>query len=101
MPHWFALDPERTPFACAGIWRPWTGTRKGETGEHLLHAFLTTEPNEVVRPVHSKAMPVMLTGDDCDNWLRADAADALKLQRPWPADRLAIVATGQRNDMAA
>jgi putative SOS response-associated peptidase YedK len=26
-----------------------------------LHGFLTTEPNEVLRPVHSKAMPVILT----------------------------------------
>lgn len=101
IPHWFALGSDREPFAFAGIWRPWTGTRKGETGEHLLFAFLTTEPNEVVRPVHSKAMPVILAGAACDVWLEADAAEALKLQQPWPADRLAIVATGQRQDDVA
>jgi hypothetical protein len=39
----------------------WTGERKGETGEHRLFAFLTTESNDVVRPVHAKAMPVLLT----------------------------------------
>jgi SOS response associated peptidase (SRAP) len=27
VPHWFALGPDRPPFAFAGIWRPWTGTR--------------------------------------------------------------------------
>ena len=98
IPHRFALNGEREPFAFAGIWRPRTGTRKGETGEHLLFAFLTTAPSDVVRPVHSKAMPVILTGNACDIWLEADAAAALRLQQPWPADRLAVVATGLRQD---
>ena len=44
VPHWFALDEERTPFAFAGIWRPWTGTRKGAAGEHLLFAFPPPRP---------------------------------------------------------
>jgi putative SOS response-associated peptidase YedK len=98
VPHWFALGPERPPFAFAGIWRPWTGTRKGEEGEHLLFAFLTTEPNSIVRPVHAKAMPVILTGDECDLWLSADVPTALALQRPLPEQLLTIVATGQRQD---
>jgi putative SOS response-associated peptidase YedK len=98
VPHWFALAPDRPPSAFAGIWRPWTGTRKGEPGEHLLFAFLTTEPNEVVRPVHAKAMPVILTAETWDVWLEADTAAALTLQRPFPAERLAIVATGARQD---
>jgi hypothetical protein len=38
--HWFALDDSRPLFAFAGIWRLWTGERKGETGEHQLFAFL-------------------------------------------------------------
>jgi putative SOS response-associated peptidase YedK len=101
VPHWFALDAERPPFAFAGIWRPWTGTRKGEAREHLLFAFLTTEPNAVVRPVHGKTMPVMLTGVEFDMWLDAPAPIALSLQRPLSAERLAIVATGLRKDAAA
>jgi putative SOS response-associated peptidase YedK len=47
--HWFALDKTRPLFAFAGIWRPWTGERKGDMREHRLFAFLTTEANEVVR----------------------------------------------------
>ena len=42
IPHWFGLNDKREPFAFAGISRPWTGTDKGETGEHLLFACLTT-----------------------------------------------------------
>ena len=99
-PTWFALGPDRPPFAFAGLWRPWTGTRKGEAGEHLLFAFLTTEANAAMRPVHAKAMPVILTAEDWDTWLEADTATALALQRPFPAERLMVVATGQRQDGA-
>jgi putative SOS response-associated peptidase YedK len=42
VPHWFALGDDRPLFAFAGLWRPWTGIRKDEHGEHLLYAFLTT-----------------------------------------------------------
>jgi|SRR5579871_5671715 len=99
VPHWFALGPERPLFAFAGIWRPWTGTRKGEEGEHLLYSFLTTEPNDVVKPIHTKAMPVMLTEPaEFDAWLSADVGEALELQRPLPAANLKIVAMGERKD---
>ena len=111
LPTWFALDETRPLFAFAGIWRPVTMARgtKAErqalidlTGtdvqEHFVFSFLTTEANALVRPVHAKAMPVMLTGDDCDTWLEADTPIALALQRPFPADRMAIVATGKRQD---
>jgi len=105
VPHWFALDASRPLFAFAGIWRPWTGTRgtkaAPEEGEHRLFSVLTTEPNETVRPIHAKAMPVLLTAETWDVWLEADAHSALALQQPFPADRLAIVATGQRQDAAA
>ena len=106
VPHWFALGPDRPPFAFAGIWRPWTGTRGTKAapaeGEHLLFSFLTTDPNAVVKPIHAKAMPVMLTtADEWTAWLTAPAEEALKLQQPFPADRLLIVATGQRQDAAA
>ncbi len=67
-----------------------------------LFAFLTTEPNAEVAPIHAKAMPVVLTSpDEVDAWLRAPATEALALQRPLPDGTLTIVARGQRQDAAA
>ena len=91
--HWFEMAaPDAAPiFACAGIWRPWRGTRKGVTGEHRLFSFLTCDSNDVVRPVHAKAMPVVLgEEEDWDRWLTGSTEEALELQRPCPAARLAV-----------
>jgi putative SOS response-associated peptidase YedK len=99
--HWFALDESRPLFAFAGIWRLWTGDRKGESGEHQLFAFLTTESNEIVRPIHAKAMPVLLTNpEQWDTWLTGSVEEAIALQRPLPNQMLRIVATGEKNDRA-
>lgn len=101
VPHWFALDADRPQFAFAGIWRPWTGERKGETKEHLLFAFLTTAANDVVKPIHAKAMPVLLTGpEEYDDWLSADVDEAIEMAQPMPAGQLEIVAKGEKKDPA-
>jgi putative SOS response-associated peptidase YedK len=97
--HRFALDENRPLFAFAGIWRLWTGERKGETGEHRLFSFLTTESNDVVRPIHAKAMPVLLTTEhEWDAWLKGPVNEAIALQRPLPNELLRIVATGEKSD---
>jgi putative SOS response-associated peptidase YedK len=103
VPNWFALGQDRQLFFFAGIWRPWTGLRGTKAapfeGEHLLYSFLTTEANASVRPVHAKAMPVMLTTpEEMEVWLQAPVEEALALQQPLPADTLRIVATGVRSD---
>jgi putative SOS response-associated peptidase YedK len=97
VPHWFALDNTRPPFAFAGIWRPWFGERKGVATEHRLYAFLTTESNNLVRPIHAKAMPVMLYDPAAwDVWLTGSVEEALEFQRPLSAERLEIVETNVR-----
>ena len=73
--HWFALESGE-PFAFAGIWR--------QADEGARFAFLTCAPNALVGAVHPKAMPVMLTGEGLDAWLRADWNDASALVRPFP-----------------
>jgi putative SOS response-associated peptidase YedK len=100
-PVWFALGEER-PLACfAGIWTNWTSVRKAKEGEVTcdLYAFLTTEANAEVAPIHPKAMPVILTNEEeVDVWLNAPTPIAMELQRPLPDGMLQIVARGARQD---
>jgi len=67
-----------------------------------LFAFLTTNPNNVVGPVHPKAMPVVLTRpEEIETWLTAPPEEALNLQRPLPDGTLQIVARGEKEDGAS
>lgn len=97
--HWFALAEARPLFCFAGLWRPWRGMRGKEDGEHQLFAFLTTEANELVAPIHAKAMPVLLSGADLETWLEAPEAEARALARPYSAASMRIVLTGPKEDV--
>lgn len=91
---WFAGSPDRPLMFFAGVWTPWKGVRKVRDGEREfeLFAFLTTSPNEVVRPVHSRAMPAILTTSaEVDLWLSSEWDAASHLQRPLPDDMLVVV----------
>jgi putative SOS response-associated peptidase YedK len=79
--HWFDL-PSRPIASFAGIWRP------SDAGP--VFAFLTTEPNAIVAPIHPKAMPVVLHDEDEERWLTADVADALDLAAPFPAQLMRV-----------
>ena len=72
---------------------------KGSTCRSLT---CTCAPNDLVRRIHAKAMPVILSSqDEYDQWLAAPAPEALKLQRPLPNELLQIVATGEKEDALA
>lgn len=93
---WFA-PPDRGMLCFAGIWRSWRGDygskKEPNLGEHKLFSFLTTAPNDLVRPIHAKAMPVVLrNAAEREEWLHAPAAEAAAIQaRPLPNAALEIV----------
>ena len=76
---WFMVK-EAPLSAFAGIWRA--------SDEGNVFAFLTCEPNPLVRPVHPKAMPVILQPEDYDRWLAGDDAEALAV--PFPSQLMAM-----------
>jgi putative SOS response-associated peptidase YedK len=108
---WFCLEGEepRPPFAFPGFWRTWDWAKDGlrtkadaeraERGETTLAmAFLTTQANGVVAPIHPKAMPVVLEPHDFDGWLDADTEEAAALQRPIADERLRLAFVGEKED---
>jgi putative SOS response-associated peptidase YedK len=71
-------------------------------GEHEVFGFLTADANDVVAPIHPKAMPVILrTPEEVEVWLGADTPEALALQRPLPDVALRIVVKGEKEDRPA
>jgi putative SOS response-associated peptidase YedK len=77
---WFALNDERSLTAFAGIWTEFKGDRgtksKPIPGPHLVYGFLTTAPNAVVEPIHSKG-----NAGDPDYGRRARRVDARAMGR--------------------
>lgn len=75
---WQRLDPKSKrpfaiglkngePYAFAALWERW----RPKDGDPLeTFTILTTDPNEVMEPIHNR-MPVILEPKDYDRWLDA------------------------------
>lgn len=93
---WFA-PPDRHVLFFAGICGEWYGDygskKEPNVGTHQLFSFLTTAANDLVRPVHAKAMPVVLQSEaDQREWLTTPPDQIEEIQaRVLPADALEIV----------
>ncbi|HEX8289879.1 MAG TPA: SOS response-associated peptidase [Pyrinomonadaceae bacterium] len=76
-PFYFYLK-EREVFGFAGLWEEWIDKESGELLETCT--IITTEANEVLKPVHDR-MPVILKPEDYDQWLDLKEKNTDKLQK--------------------
>ena len=79
-PFYFHRRDDR-PFAFAGLWEHWEGS-EGELVDSCT--ILTTEANELARPIHDR-MPVILDATDFATWLdpAGDLERCQALLRPY------------------
>lgn len=78
---WFQVT-DQPIFAVAGFWQR-TVSGNGFT-------MVTCEPNELVEPIHPKAMITILEEADWDTWLRGTYDDVVALQQPYPAELMTV-----------
>jgi putative SOS response-associated peptidase YedK len=91
-PYFFHLG-NNLPFGFAGLWDRW----RSEDGEVIEScAILTTEANELLRPIHER-MPVILQLEDHELWLDHDARTRgllMDMLRPYPASEMVAYPVG-------
>lgn len=78
---WFACT-DQPIFGVAGIWQI--------IGDKLGFAMVTCDANDVVAPVHPKAMVTILAQEDWDRWLGGSYDDLVSLQHPYAADCMTV-----------
>jgi putative SOS response-associated peptidase YedK len=84
VPMWVHLKTKE-PFVFAGLWDVW---RKPDGKRVESFTIITTEPNELIQPIHNR-MPVILRPEDEEQWLdasRTSFAQARSLLKPIPAE---------------
>lgn len=77
VPIWFYLK-SKEPFAFAALWDSW---RRPDGGNLKTFTIITTEPNDLLRPVHDR-MPVIVRAQDEVQWLDSSS---------WPFHRARAV----------
>lgn len=78
---WFACA-DQPLFAVGGFWQ-----RTKDSGGFTM---VTCDPNDLVAPIHPKAMITILAPEDHDRWLRGSYDDIVALQRPYPAETMTM-----------
>jgi putative SOS response-associated peptidase YedK len=84
VPMWVYLK-SREPFGLAGLWDVW---RKPDGSAVESFTIITTETNELVRPIHNR-MPVILRPEDEEPWLdvsRAPFDKGRSVLKPYPTE---------------
>jgi putative SOS response-associated peptidase YedK len=78
---WFSVVGQPV-FAVAGFWQ--------RTAEGSGFTMVTCDPNELVAPIHPKAMITILEPDDVDTWLGGSYDEVVTLQRPYGAAKMSV-----------
>ena len=78
---WFSVA-DQPIFAVAGFWQ--------RTVDGPGFTMVTCDANELVEPIHPKAMITILDPADAERWLRGTYADVLQLQRPYPSTKMRV-----------
>ena len=76
---WFSVT-DQPVFAVAGFWQ--------HTKEGKGFTMVTCDPNNLVAPIHPRAMITVLEPADHTLWLRGSYDDIVPLQRPYDASRM-------------
>lgn len=95
---------DEAPFLFAGLFSIW---KDAEGGERPTFTIITTEPNELMAPIHNR-MPVILPEQHVEQWLDRTYKDTdhlKKLLAPFPAKKLkayrvSSLVSNPRNDVA-
>lgn len=83
-PFYFRLE-NGEPFAFAGLWEHW---EKGEGEPIETCTIITTEANELMRPIHDR-MPVIISSQNYEQWLDPEKGKTELLQ-PYPAEQMTV-----------
>lgn len=93
-PFYFRLQNGQ-PFAFAGLWERWKSSDREEIQSCTI---LTTEANNLLRPIHDR-MPVILDSKDYDLWLDPAVQNTEPLQqllRPYQSEAMTTYAVSTK-----
>ena len=73
---WFIHRSDGAPMVFAGLWEVWWPPGVDRDAEEPLRTctIITTEANDLLRPIHDR-MPVVLSPQDFDRWLDRENTD--------------------------
>ncbi|WP_267381099.1 MULTISPECIES: SOS response-associated peptidase family protein [unclassified Sphingomonas] len=78
---WFDVT-DQSVFAVAGFWQ--------QTAKGAGFTMVTCDPNELVGPIHPKAMITILKEADWDRWLGGSYEEVIGLQKPYDASAMTV-----------
>ncbi|MFB3925547.1 MAG: SOS response-associated peptidase [Syntrophales bacterium] len=77
------------PFGLAGIFETWTA--QNHRTPLITCAIITTEPNELIKPIHNR-MPAIVPRQFINKWLGSgnDSSVLLSILRPYPSEEMEL-----------